>query len=754
MLLTALLAATAVPLLHAQPADDVARIAGSGRKVAIIGIENGYAIGTDVKRVREFWERGGRYLSLAHNGHNQLADSNTGEAAGTAPNGGISPLGRRVLAEMNRLGIMVDVSHPSRAAILQATELSKAPVIASHSGVRALSNHSRNLDDEPLRAIQRTGGGVQIDHVGIASDFDGGGGIDGWNSAAETFNGRDDMTRWMAAVATGTALIAGTLAAPISGAREPVRTRSVMVIAQAPAEQAGLDVLRKGGNAIDAAVAIGFALNAVYPYAGALGGGGFMLIRLASGHTTFIDFREKAPAAASRTMYLDAAGEATRGSVEGWTSSGVPGMVRGFELARAKYGKLSWADDLAPAIALASNGFEVSYALAEQLKTSRSLARDPESTRIWLKGGAFYEAGDRLVLPELASTLTRIARNGPDEFYRGETAQHFAAAMKAHGGYVTLEDLHAYEAVERTPLTGRYRSYQIITSPPPSAGGIGLLQMLAMLETTGYEKSGFGSAASIHLQAEVMRRSFADRNSYLGDPDFVRNPVEALLDPAYVARRRASIDHDRATSSRSLGPGLPDTRDRGETTHFSVVDAEGNAVAVTYTLNGGFGNGITVPGLGFLLNNEMDDFTSKPGAPNMFGLVQGEPNAIAPGKRPLSSMTPTMVLRDGELFMILGGPGGSRIPTAILQVMLNIMDFGMGAQEAVDAPRFHHQWLPDAITVERGFSPDTLALLRGRGHDVRNESGPVAAVVEVILKDDGWLQGAADGRRWGRAAGY
>jgi gamma-glutamyltranspeptidase/glutathione hydrolase len=540
----------------------------------------------------------------------------------------------------------------------------------------------------------------------------------------------------------------------VAGVREPVRARQAMVIAQQPAEEAGLAVLRKGGNAVDAAIAVGFALNAVYPYAGALGGGGFMLIRFADGRTTFIDFREQAPAAASRGMYLDAAGNATRDSVEGWRSSGVPGMVRGFELAHVKYARLSWAADVAPAIELASKGFTVSYAFSEQLRTSRALPRDPESARVWLKGGAFHQPGERMVLPDLARTLTRISKNGPDEFYTGETATRLVAAMRANGGLITRADLAAYKAVERTPLRGAYRDYTVIAAPPPSAGGVGLLQMLGMLQGSGYETSGFGSAAAMHYLAEVMRRYYADRNAYLGDPDFVRNPIAGLLEPSYVERRKSSIDPARATPSTTLGPGLPAASESAETTHYSIVDAEGNAVAVTYTLNGGFGNGITVPGLGFLLNNEMDDFTSRPGSANLFGLVQGEANAIEPGKRPLSSMSPTIVLRDGELFMVLGGPGGSRIPTAVLQVLLNVVDFGMNPQEAVDAPRFHHQWLPDAISVERGFSSDTLALLRSRGHEVRNETGPVAAVVELIVKDGGWLQGAADGRRWGRAAGY
>jgi gamma-glutamyltranspeptidase/glutathione hydrolase len=559
------------------------------------------------------------------------------------------------------------------------------------------------------------------------------------------------FSAWVPAVV---ALLAVVMQASLAGVREPVRARRAMVIAQQPADEAGLAVLRKGGNAVDAAIAIGFALNAAYPYAGALGGGGFMLIRLADGRTTFIDFREKAPAAASRGMYLDAGGNPTRDSIEGWRSSGVPGTVRGFELAHAKYARLSWAADLAPAIALASKGFPVTYAHSEQLRGSRSLARDPESTRIWLKGGAFHQPGDTLTLPDLARTLTRISKKGPNEFYGGETATRLVAAMSTNGGLITFADLQAYKAVERTPLSGAYRDYTVIAAPPPSAGGVGLLQMLAMLDGSGYEKAGFGSAAAMHYVAETMRRYYADRNAYLGDPEFVRNPVAALLDPAYVARRRSSIDPARATPSSTLGAGLPTRAESAETTHYSVVDADGNAVAVTYTLNGGFGNGITVPGLGFLLNNEMDDFTSKPGSPNLFGLVQGEANAIEPGKRPLSSMSPTMVLRGNELFMVLGGPGGSRIPTAVLQVLLNVVDFGMNPQEAVDAPRFHHQWLPDAISVERGFSPDALALLRSHGHEVRDEAGPVPAVVELIVKDGGWLQGAADGRRWGRAAGY
>lgn len=537
-------------------------------------------------------------------------------------------------------------------------------------------------------------------------------------------------------------------------AREPVRARHAMVVASQPAEQAGVAILRKGGNAIDAAVAVGFALNAAYPFAGAMGGGGFMTIRLADGTSTFIDFREEAPGKASKDMYLDASGNATRESSTGWKSSGVPGTVRGFEMAQKKYGKLKWAEDLEPAITMASKGFPAPYALAQSLQTARSLATNAESKRVFQRDGKFYEQGDIVTFPDLARTLTRIAENGADEFYLGETAHTLAAAMEANGGLITLDDLKNYKAVERKPLTGKYRNYTIITAPPPSGGGLGILQMLAMLEGTGYEKGGFGSASALHYEAEVMRRFYADRAQYLGDPDFVKNPIAGLLDPAYIASRRASIDPAHATPSNVVGPGKPAGAESSETTHFDVVDEQGNAVSVTFTLNGGYGNGITVPGLGFLLNNEMDDFTSKLGAPNLFGLVQGAANAIAPGKRPLSSMAPTIVLRDDKLFAVLGGPGGSRIPSAILQAFVDVVDFGMNPQDAVDAPRIHHQWMPDRITMEKGISPDTIEALKARGHDARYEAGPVTAEVEMILIDGGWLQGAGDPRRSGTAAGY
>jgi gamma-glutamyltranspeptidase/glutathione hydrolase len=540
-------------------------------------------------------------------------------------------------------------------------------------------------------------------------------------------------------------------------ARQPEFAKHAMVVSgDSLATDIGVKVLQSGGNAVDAAVAVGFAMAVTYPYAGNIGGGGFMLIRFADGRSTFIDFRERAPGKASHDMYLDAHGNPTRESIEGWRSAGVPGTVRGFELAHQKYGRAKWDTLVEPAVDLAAKGFPVTYAFAESLKSARNLAGDPESKRIFLKNGSTYEPGETLVQAELGRTLQRIAKSGAKEFYEGETARSLAVAMANNGGLITLDDLKNYSAVERTPLTGKYHGYDIITAPPPSSGGVGILQMMAMLEGSGYEKSGAGSAASIHYVAETMRRFFADRSQYLGDPDFFKAPLAGLLDSSYIQKRRATIDPAHATPSAQIRPGGPPGSESNETTHYNVVDAEGNAVAVTYTLNGGFGNGITVPGAGFLLNNEMDDFSAKPGASNMFGLLQGESNSIQPGKRPLSSMTPTILARDGKLFMILGAPGGSHIITAVLETVLNVVDFGMNAQDAVDAPRFHHQWMPDRLSLERGFSPDTIALLRARGHQI-DEAGPhagVAAVVEDIVNQEGWLQGAADGRRPGKAAGY
>ena len=542
-----------------------------------------------------------------------------------------------------------------------------------------------------------------------------------------------------------------------SEAHDPVYARKGMVVAQeALAADVGVTVLKSGGNAVDAAVAVGFALAVTHPFAGNIGGGGFMLIRLADGRTTFVDFREKAPAKATHDMYLDASGKVTRDSLVGWRAVGVPGTVRGLELALKKYGTKSWSELLQPAIHLASSGFAISYSQMRSFHYAADLlSQFPDSKRIFLKDGGFYDWNENLQQPELARTLERIARNGAKEFYEGETARILASQMEKNGGLITLEDLREYQAVERKPLEGDYRGYHILTSPPPSSGGVGILQMLAMLDGTGYEKSKAGSATAYHYLAEVMRRFYADRNQYLGDPDFVKDPITALLDPTYIRARRDSIDPALATPSDRINPGLPVTAAEGsETTHYSIADEQGNVVAVTYTLNAGYGSGVTVPGAGFLLNDEMDDFAAKPGSPNLFGLVQGEANSIAPGRRPLSSMVPTIVLKDGKPFLVLGAPGGSRIITAVLQVMLNVMDFGMNIQDAIDFPRVHHQWKPDRLDIERGISPDTIVLLKKAGYNIEEAKPAVIARVEAIMLSDGWLQGGHDERGSGKAAGY
>jgi gamma-glutamyltranspeptidase/glutathione hydrolase len=546
------------------------------------------------------------------------------------------------------------------------------------------------------------------------------------------------------------------LMTPQAEAHEPVFARKGMVVAQEPlAADVGVAVLKSGGNAVDAAVAVGFALAVTYPFAGNIGGGGFMLIRMADGRTTFIDFRERAAHQATRNMYLDADGKMTRDSLIGWRAAGVPGTVRGLELAQKKFGTKTWAELLQPAIELASNGFPVSHAMMQSLRNSaESLSQFPDSKRIFLKDGAFYDWNEILRQPDLARTLGRIAHQGAKDFYEGETARIIASEMEKNGGLITLQDLREYQAVERRPLEGDYKGYHVITSPPPSSGGVGILQMLGMLDGSGYEKSGAGSATTYHYLAEVMRRFYADRNEYLADPDFVNNPISVLLDSAYIRKRRDSIDPSQATPSDQIIPGLPAAKESSETTHYTIVDEQGNVVAVTYTLNAGYGSAVTVPGAGFMLNDEMDDFTGKPGSPNLFGVVQGEANVIAPGKRPLSSMVPTIVLKNGRPFLALGAPGGSRIITAVFQVMLNVIDFGMNIQDAIDFPRVHHQGKPDRLDIERDISPDTIALLKKAGYHIEEAKPAVIARVEAILIDGGWLQGGHDDRGAGKAAGY
>lgn len=540
---------------------------------------------------------------------------------------------------------------------------------------------------------------------------------------------------------------------------EPVKAKHAMVVTLEPlAADVGIKVLKEGGNAVDAAVAVGFALAVTHPYAGNIGGGGFMLVRMANGRTEFIDFREEAPLAASHDMYLDKDGQPTRESIVGWRSSGVPGSVAGFDYAHKKFGTKPWAQLLAPAVTLARDGFVVDDHFANQLKT-RHLSADPESKRIFQRDGDFYKAGDTIKQPELAATLQRIATSGAREFYEGETARKFAEAMNANHGLVTLADLKAYKAIGRKPIEGTYKGYEIISSPPPSAGGIGLLQMMGMLDGTHYDTDGPDSAKAVHYEAEAMRRFYADRSEYLGDPAFYNVPVTALLDPAYIAKRRATIDPNHETPSDVVEPGLPRSesaglrwRESNQTTHYDILDAQGNAVAVTYTLNGGFGNGITVPGLGFLLNNEMDDFVAKPGSPNMFGLVGGEANSIAPGKRPVSSMTPTIITRGGKVFMVVGAPGGSRITTGVMEVILDVIDFHMNPQDAVDLPRFHEQWRPDYLYLQRGFNPMAERELVAMGYQVRPTDG-VAEVV-ALVDDNGTLEGGVEPNYHGKVAGY
>ncbi len=539
-----------------------------------------------------------------------------------------------------------------------------------------------------------------------------------------------------------------------ASAAQPVRARHGMVVTrETHATDAGLEVLKNGGNAIDAAVAVGFALAVTHPSAGNIGGGGFMLVRMADGRTAFIDFRERAPEKASRDMYLDATGKPTQDSVTGYRASGVPGTVRGLEYASKKFGKKPWADLVRPAVDLASKGFALSYAQANGLKgAGRGLSQFPESNRIFLRNGKYYEPGDVLVQPELGRTLDRIARLGSKDFYEGETAQLLAKDMQEHGGLITLADLQKYVAIERKPMTGKYRGYDILTAPPPSSGGLGILQMLGMLEGTGYEKGGAGSAQVVHYMTEAMRRYFADRARYLGDTDFVKVPLISLMEPSYIKTRRESIDPEMATPSDKVGPMVLTNPEAMQTTHFTVADGDGNIVSVTYTLNGGYGSKVTATGLGFLLNNEMDDFAAKPGVPNMYGLIQGEANAIAPHKTPLSAMTPTIVLKDGKPMLALGSPGGPTIINTVLEVMVNVLDFGMNVQDAVNWPRFHHQWMPDELRMERGFSPDTIALLEKRGYKVR--SGAQQGECAAILLENGWLAGAADPRTEGTAKGY
>ncbi|MCP3392658.1 gamma-glutamyltransferase [Bradyrhizobium sp. CCGB12] len=499
----------------------------------------------------------------------------------------------------------------------------------------------------------------------------------------------------------------------------PVAAENGMVVAaQHLATEVGVEVLKRGGNAVDAAVAVGYALAVVYPAAGNLGGGGFMTIQLADGRKTFLDFRETAPRAATANMYLDKDGNVIKGiSTKGHLAVGVPGSVSGMEYAREKYGTMKRADLLAPAIQLAEQGFALDQGDIDLLLTAtKDFQDDPASAAIFLNNGQPFRVGEKLVQSELAKTLREISSKGTDGFYKGWVGSAIVASSQAGKGLITQDDLDGYKTRELAPVECDYRGYHVVSAPPPSSGGVIICEILNILEGYPLKELGYHSAQAVHVQIEAMRHAYVDRNSYLGDPDFVKNPLDRLLDKAYAAKIRAVIDPNKAGVSKDIKPGVA-PHEGSNTTHYSIADKDGNAVSVTYTLNDWFGAKVTAAKTGVLLNDEMDDFTAKVGVPNLYGLVQGEANSIAPGKRPLSSMSPTIVTKDGKTVMVVGTPGGSRIITAVLQTMINAIDYGMNAQEAVDMPRIHQQWLPDITNAENyALSPDTQKILEGMGH--------------------------------------
>ncbi|MGJ7507763.1 gamma-glutamyltransferase [Variovorax sp. GT1P44] len=519
-----------------------------------------------------------------------------------------------------------------------------------------------------------------------------------------------------------------------AASQAPVAAESGMVVsAQHLATKVGVDVLKRGGNAIDSAVAVGYALAVVYPAAGNLGGGGFMTVQLADGRKTFFDFREKAPLAATANMYLDKDGNVIKGlSTNGHLAVGVPGTVSGLELAREKYGTMKRAALIAPSIKLAERGFVLEQGDIDMLATATAdFGKDPVSGAIFLNKGEPFAVGQKLVQKDLAKTLKTISRNGTDGFYKGPVGAAIVASSQAGKGLITQADLDQYKTRELAPVECDYRGYHVISAPPPSSGGVVICEMLNILEGYPLKDLGYRSAQAVHYQIEAMRHAYVDRNSYLGDPDFVKNPLDRLLDKEYAAKIRGAIDPSKAGVSKDIKPGVA-PHEGSNTTHYSIVDQWGNAVSVTYTLNDWFGAKVTAAKTGVLLNNEMDDFTSKVGVPNMYGLVQGEANAIAPGKRPLSSMSPTIMTKDGKPVFVVGTPGGSRIITVVLHSILNVVDYGMNVQEAVDAPRFHQQWLPDVTNVETfALSPDTRKILTDMGHNlgVPQPANHVAAII-------------------------
>ncbi|RYM66297.1 gamma-glutamyltransferase [Serratia liquefaciens] len=585
------------------------------------------------------------------------------------------------------------------------------------------------------------------------------------------------LQKWSKPLTMAALLVSSSLYAASNPAVEA--KNGMVVTSQHLASQVGVDILKLGGNAIDAAVAVGYAQAVVNPCCGNIGGGGFMTVHLADGTDTFINFRETAPAAANANMYLDAEGNVKKGaSLYGYLAAGVPGTVLGMETARVKYGKLSREQVMAPAIKLAREGFILTRADTDILDTTIArFKQDPESAKIFLRAdGTPLLPGDRLVQSDLANTLTAIAKEGPDAFYKGKIPQAVEAAAKQGGGILTAADFANYKVTETPPITCSYRGYKFVSAPPPSSGGVTLCEILNVVEGYDLKSMGFNSAAAIHTMTEAMRHAYMDRNTYLGDPEFIKNPIDRLVSKSYAEEIRKKIVADKATPSENVQPGM-EPHEKPETTHYSIVDHDGNAVSTTYTVNGRFGAVVIAPGTGFFLNDEMDDFTVKVGEKNLYGLVQGTANSIAPGKRPLSSMSPTLVTKDNKIFMVLGSPGGSRIITITLQTALNVIDHGMAPQEAVDAPRIHHQWLPDEVYYEqRGVSADTLKILAGMGYKMVEQTPWGAA--ELILVGlpgaagvspansgndsavsgkvrEGYLYGANDVRRpAGSAVGY
>jgi len=558
-------------------------------------------------------------------------------------------------------------------------------------------------------------------------------------------------------VSNGSAADHQAAAIELAGARPVTAPHAMVVSEQHLASRVGVDILKAGGNAVDAAVAVGYALAVVNPCCGNIGGGGFMLVHLADGRNLFLDFREKAPLAATATVFQDANGNVVPGlSTKSWRAIGTPGTVMGLNEALARYGTMPLARVIAPAIALARDGFVLGPGDVKTLQgRSADFATEPNVARTFLNQGRPYQVGDRLIQADLAHTLEAIAKGGSAAFYHGAPAEAVSAASAAHGGLLSQADFSAYTAQWDTPVTCRYRGYQVVAAPPPSSGGATVCEILETIEAYPLARWGYGSPEATHVIVEAERHAFADRNSALGDPAFVRNPIATLLSPSHVAEIRAAIQPDRATPSTEV-TGSVASPEGVHTTHFSVVDGKGNAVGVTYTLNFFFGVGHIAGDTGFFLNDEMDDFTSKPGVPNDFGLVQGSANAVAGGKRPLSSMSPTILLKDGKPYLVTGSPGGSTIVTTIVQNIVNMVDYGMNVQQAVDAPRFHHQWMPDVITVEPGYlSPGSQARLEQMGYQIRTGATWGASEAILIKKPHGIIAGASDRRRSeGAALGF